>query len=99
MMADVDVQRQFSGLIGILVPYNSAAAGGEEQHESGEPAVEYVEAGVVEKPFHLTAGIHAQSAWPHERGGHGPADARLLRHTISVKCPPARSTVAMPART
>ena len=37
----------------------SAAAGGEEQHEPGGPAVEYVEAGFVEEPFHFAAGIDA----------------------------------------
>src|ERR1035437_5043968 len=69
----------------------SATAGGEEQHEPGGSAVEYVEASFVEEPFHFAAGIDAQPARPHERGGRGPAEARLLRrHQCEAPARPQR---------
>src|SRR5664280_3547412 len=63
----------------VLWRRRSAAAGGEKQHQPGEPAVDQVEAGVVEEPFHLAAGIDPQPTWPHERGGRCAAEAGLLR--------------------
>src|ERR1022692_4914714 len=69
-----------AGVVGVIRGRSrSAASGGEEQHEPGDPAVEYVEAGVVEEPFHLVPGIDAQPARPPQPGGPRPADARLLR--------------------
>ena len=65
----------------------SAAAGGEKQHKPGEPALQYVEAGAVEEPFHLAAGVEAQAARPHEGSECGMVErdqARLVSrfHTM-----------------
>ena len=43
----------------VLWRRRSAAAGGEKQHQPGEPAVDQVEASVVEEPFHLATSVDA----------------------------------------